>query len=160
MPFGHGLSYTQFEWKAEILEEAIAPGDSAHVRVTLRNIGPRPGSEVVQAYVAPPPGGLFRPSKELAGFAKLHLEPGEQQSVEIELPARAFSYWHPGDEMISGLRRQLANAPFGNGDSVPARRRGWVIEPGTYRVFISRSSTDTIETFPLQIDGLSDGRQE
>ena len=71
-PFGHGLSYTSFEIGAPVLSTpTIEPGRSISVRIPVTNTGSRPGSEIVQLYVAPTDPGVFRPPKELKGFAKV-----------------------------------------------------------------------------------------
>ena len=85
-PFGHGLSYTSFEIGAPVLSTpTIEPGGSITVRIPVTNTGSRPGTEIVQLYVAPKDPGAFRPPKELKGFAKASLTPGESTILEIEL---------------------------------------------------------------------------
>jgi beta-glucosidase len=85
-PFGHGLSYTRFEYGAL----AVA---GEEVRLELRNAGARAGSEVVQLYVAPIAAGGTRPPQQLAAFAKVELLPGEAKTVALRLDPRAFSCW-------------------------------------------------------------------
>ena len=85
-PFGHGLSYTRFA-----LEEVQASATGIKARV--RNIGDRAGSTVVQLYVGDLAASLPRPVKELKGFAKLALQPGEAREVEIALDDRAFAFF-------------------------------------------------------------------
>ena len=77
-PFGHGLSYTSFDWQAPTVDRSTFDGDGlVTVRVRVTNSGTRPGSEVVQIYVTPPTSHVVRPVKELRAFAKLHLAPDE-----------------------------------------------------------------------------------
>ena len=88
--FGHGLSYTTFDYKSL---KAKAKGSAVQVTLNLRNSGKVAGSEVVQVYVGNLPTDVETPNKQLAGFAKVELQPGKQQKVEIELDPKALSYW-------------------------------------------------------------------
>jgi beta-glucosidase len=117
-PFGHGLSYTTFEYGPVTVEPAEAvPGQPVEVRVAVRNTGARPGREVVQVYVHPAASSLLRPAQELRGFAKVALAPGEQREVRVTLDERAFAAWDP-------------------------RAHDWVVEPGAYEVRVGASSRD------------------
>lgn len=80
-PFGHGLSYTQFEYSNLAVRQGA---DGADVAFTLRNTGPRKGTEVPQVYVGP---------KSLVGFQRIELEPGKSTTVSIHVDARGLSYW-------------------------------------------------------------------
>ncbi len=85
-PFGHGLSYTRFEYGAvELTDDAV--------RVRVRNTGSVYGEEIVQLYIHPMTAGTFRPVQELKGFAKVGLEPGEEKTVTIPLNNRSFALW-------------------------------------------------------------------
>jgi beta-glucosidase len=84
--FGHGLSYTSFDY-------ANLAVSGATVSVDVTNTGQRPGSEVVQVYVHDVSASVERPEQELAQFAKVHLAPGETRRVELALEDRAFSFW-------------------------------------------------------------------
>jgi beta-glucosidase len=90
-PFGHGLSYTRFEYSQLAVKRR---GDGVDVTFTLRNAGSRRGAEVAQAYIGPPAGGPveFAP-KSLAGFVRISLAPGQSRQVVIHIGARALSYW-------------------------------------------------------------------
>ena len=89
-PFGHGLSYTTFALKdLQVTEE----GDAWRVSCLVKNTGDRPGAEVVQVYVAPPRGSVARPARELKGFAKVMVQPGESRRIEIQLRPSALSYY-------------------------------------------------------------------
>jgi beta-glucosidase len=80
-PFGHGLSYTQFEYANLVVKRGA---DGADVVFTLRNTGLRKGAEVPQVYVGP---------KSLVGFQRIELEPGKSTTVSIHVDARGLSYW-------------------------------------------------------------------
>ncbi|MBO5129025.1 MAG: glycoside hydrolase family 3 C-terminal domain-containing protein [Oscillospiraceae bacterium] len=85
-PFGHGLSYTPFEYSAlEICED--------RVRFRIRNTGAVSGEEVAQLYIHAGTGGMFRPAQELKGFARVALEPGEEKEVTITMDSRSFAVW-------------------------------------------------------------------
>lgn len=95
-PFGYGLSYTQFAYSDLCIHEQI-------VSVTVQNIGAREGAEIVQLYVAPERGGLYRPTKELRGFQKVFLLPGEFAKLDFALDSRCFSIWQDGWQQVGGL---------------------------------------------------------
>ena len=96
-PFGHGLSYTSFGYR-DFDVEVLADGAAPRVRVafTVVNTGDRAGTEIAQLYVSDPAASVYRPEQELRGFARVELDPGASQRVELELGARAFAYWHEG----------------------------------------------------------------
>lgn len=87
-PFGHGLSYTLFAYSD--LEVDL---ENRSVRVKVKNTGGIPGQEVVQVYIKDVESYAFRPEKELKGFAKVHLEAGEEKVVTVQLDQRAFAYY-------------------------------------------------------------------
>ena len=112
-PFGHGLSYTTFAMgEPELSSTTIEPGGGISVRIPVTNIGDRSGTEVVQLYVAPKNALAFRPPKELKGFAKATLGPGQTSVVEILLDDRAFARWADPDPAFAGLAQQLARDAF------------------------------------------------
>lgn len=113
-PFGHGLSYTRFDYSGL---EVDAVGEGLSVRLTVTNTGARSGREVVQAYVGLPGSTVGRPVRWLAGFAAVTIEPGEQCAVEIPVSRSELAYW-----------------------STTAGR--WVIESGEYAVSVGASSRD------------------
>ena len=90
-PFGHGLSYTTFSRDAV----ALLPlrGDSATVRLTLKNTGSRTGSDVTQVYAGQLPGPVPTPDRHLVGYAKTTLTAGATKTVTITIPKRSLSYW-------------------------------------------------------------------
>ena len=94
-PFGYGLSYTEFSYS-----DLTVNGDT--VSVTVQNIGKCAGAEVAQLYVRAPQDGLHRPLRELKGFQKLFLQPGESQTVTFALTDRSFAVWQDGWKVPSG----------------------------------------------------------
>ena len=94
-PFGYGLSYTEFAYS-----DLAVSGEA--VCVTVKNIGGRVGSEVVQLYVQAPQDGLHRPVRELKGFQKVFLQPGECRSVTFTLTERCFAVWQDGWKVPAG----------------------------------------------------------
>jgi beta-glucosidase len=102
-PFGYGLSYTTFAYRNLSVARA---GNSVAVAFDITNTGKREGDEVAQVYVGDKHANVPRPAKELKGFAKIHLRPGETRRVTVKLDRRSFSYydvnlkqWHidPGE---------------------------------------------------------------
>ena len=91
-PFGFGLSYTSFRFENPRVEpDVIAPGQSATVRVEVTNTGNREGDEVPQLYIHQLVSAVTRPVKELRGFQRLHLRPGEKATVEFQLTPESLS---------------------------------------------------------------------
>ena len=151
-PFGHGLSYTTFALGEPTLSaRTIAPGDSVTISVPVTNTGPRPGSEVIQCYVAHSRPRLVRPPKELKAFAKVRLEPGESSEVRLELNARAFAYWDPGQSDWEEVRGRQFDM-FGDLSGRQVRRpAGWQVDDGDYEVLIGRSSADIVASKSVRI---------
>jgi beta-glucosidase len=114
VPFGHGGSYTTFEWGVA----TITGTDRAPVvEVPVTNTGDRRGSEVVQLYLAALDPPVLRPPKQLAGFAKVHLSPGERGVARIALDERAFARWD-------------------------VTEHAWVVDPGSYELLLAASAVD------------------
>ena len=115
-PFGYGLSYTEFSYS-----DLTVNGDT--VSVTVRNTGKCAGAEVVQLYMESPQDGLHRPLRELKGFRKVFLQPGETKTVTFPLTDRSFAVWQEGWQVpagkytvcIGGLRAEIEK----NGDVLP-----------------------------------------
>ncbi|WP_324668746.1 glycoside hydrolase family 3 C-terminal domain-containing protein [Geochorda subterranea] len=117
-PFGHGLSYTTFAYGPLALSRStIGPDESLDVTLWVRNTGERAGQEVVQLYVGPRQARVARPVKELKGFDKVALAPGESRPVRFVLTALDLAYYDPA-------------------------RRAWVAEPGLYDILVGASSRD------------------
>ncbi len=94
-PFGHGLSYTGFGYSG-------LRAEGRTVSVTVANTGTVAGAEVVQLYVRPPQDGIHRPVRELKGFRKIFLEPGESRTVSFTLDDRSFAVWQDGWRVSAG----------------------------------------------------------
>lgn len=128
-PFGHGLSYTTFEYSNARLSsdklESIENGVDVLIDVT--NTGKVAGKEVVQIYVEQDDPSIVRPIKELKGFEKVEIQPGETKTVTIHLDDRAFKHYN-------------------------LSVRDWVAEPDTYHIHIGSSSQDIRATVDLVYD--------
>ncbi len=93
-PFGHGLSYTTFDYaNLRTSATSLSAGGTVTVSVDVTNTGERAGDEVVQLYVQYPESAVERPIKDLRGFDRIHLEPGETKTVELALKADDLRYW-------------------------------------------------------------------
>ncbi len=96
-PFGYGLSYTTFAYSnPQVSAATFKDIEGVTVSVDVTNTGQMAGQEIVQLYVHDHEAGLVRPVKELKGFAKVSLQPGETKTVTIALDFRAFAFYHPG----------------------------------------------------------------
>jgi len=119
-PFGHGLSYTTFEFsELKISADTLGPEQKLTVSATIKNTGGRAGSEVAQLYVTAPKGKVQKPIKQLVGFQRVDLKPGQSKRVVFTLPysEQAFWYW---DE----------------------NRRKFVLDPGTAKILLGNSSAN------------------
>lgn len=117
-PFGHGLSYTTFEYSGLNLSHSEISGDKIlTAEVTVKNTGSVSGKEIVQLYVSEKHSQVIRPVKELKGFEKVELKPGEEKKVMFRLDSRAFSYYC--EEL-----------------------NGWRAEYGEYEIMVGSSSRD------------------
>ncbi|MGN7785881.1 glycoside hydrolase family 3 C-terminal domain-containing protein [Niabella sp. 22666] len=112
--FGHGLSYSDFTYSNLKIDSS---NGKRMVYLTLKNTGKVYGGEVVQLYVRDEKSTLPRPEKELKGFQKVFLKPGQSQNISFELTSKAFSYYDPG---------------LGS----------WVLEPGSFEILVGSSSRD------------------
>jgi beta-glucosidase len=100
-PFGHGLSYTSFEYGQFALDrERAAAGETVAVSATIKNTGQRPGDEVVQLYVCDEQASCPRPVKELKGFVRLGLEPGESRRVTFHLAVDQLAFYDENLELV------------------------------------------------------------
>lgn len=126
-PFGHGLSYTEFDWTDPTVEKGeVSPGEDLAVSVTVTNTGSRAGSEVVQVYLSDRTGVVLRPERQLAGFAKVRLDPGESRRVEVLVPSRAFEFFD-------------------------VRSDRWQVPRGGFEVLIARSSSTVLHRLPVSM---------
>ena len=122
-PFGHGLSYTCFELTDAKLKGA---GDGFEVSATLRNTGEVAGAQVVQLYIADTEASVARPSKELKGFEKVYLKPGESRQVKFTIGSDALSYFD-------------------------AAAHDWVVEPGEFHALLGFSSAEICADLPFNV---------
>ncbi|WP_128379170.1 beta-glucosidase [Streptomyces cavernae] len=100
-PFGHGLSYTAYDWQTPSADADRVPTDGATtLRLTVRNTGGRPGTEVVQLYLHDPVGKVARPVARLVGYARVPLEAGASAEVQFTFPADLAAYTGPDGERI------------------------------------------------------------
>ena len=153
-PFGHGGSYTTFEWgAANVSSPTFDPGDDLVVRVCVTNTGSRRGCDVVQVYVRPSAPRLHRPRTELRGFMKVELDPGQTREVAIVLRDRAFAYWDTGSAEHDLLRERLGDGSIVPADQgpVPRTEPGWYLDAGLVEIVIARSVADVVEVLPLTI---------
>ena len=128
-PFGYGLSYTEFVYSDLALSrDAMRDTDTLTVRVNVTNAGDRAGKEVVQLYVAAPQNDVIRPVRELKGFEKVALAPGETKTVEFTLDQRAFAYWN----------KQIGD---------------WFVQSGSYDILICRDADDVVLSAPVAVTG-------
>lgn len=115
-PFGHGLSYARFAYSDLAIDPPqISPAGQARITVNITNVGERAGDEVVQLYVGYPAAAVPRPVKELRGFSRVTLAPGETQTVQFILVANQLTWWDGA---------------------------GWAVDPGKVHVLVGSSSED------------------
>jgi beta-glucosidase len=121
-PFGYGLSYTTFSYSNLSIQNGVTKSGSnsfwfAQVSFDVTNTGQRDGAEVAQVYVSGPHSSVERPAKELKGFTKIQLKPGEKRTVTLMLDKRALSYYDVASKQ-------------------------WRADPGIYEVMVGSSSAD------------------
>ncbi len=128
-PFGHGLSYTTFAYdNLSTSAETLPEGGELIVSVEVTNTGARAGEEVVQLYVQHPVSAVARPKKELKGFDRIMLEPGETKTVQFPLKAADLAYWDSDTDQ-------------------------WVVEEKPLRLQIGASSADIRLQKTVQVGG-------
>lgn len=126
-PFGHGLSYTTFEYGKPTADAKTMQADGKlTVKVTVKNTGDREGQEVVQLYIADKKSSLPRPVKELKGFQKIKLAPGESKEVSFTIEKDALSYFDDA-------------------------QHAWVAEPGKFEAIIAASAADIKGVVPFEL---------
>ena len=117
-PFGYGLSYTKFEYTdITVDKKEITDKETIEVKVKVKNTGKVKGKEIVQLYVKDIESTLNRPEKELKGFEKIELEPGEEKTVTFTLDKRAFAYYNP-------------------------EIKDWHVESGEFEILVGKSSKE------------------
>ncbi len=125
-PFGHGLSYTEFEYGKPVVSGSKISGDNEiTVEVPVTNKGSREGSEIVELYISDLKSSLPRPVKELKGFDKVKLMPGETKNVRFVIKPEALKYFDD-------------------------KAHEWVVELGKFKAHIGASSTDIRHTVPFE----------
>lgn len=132
-PFGHGLSYTTFDYSN--LQVDTHGEHAVDVTFTVTNTGEREGAEVAQVYVAPLTGGAYRPAHELKGFAKVALTTGESRRVTVHLDRRSFALYDSAQD-------------------------DWTVESGTYELRVGASSRDIRLSDRIELTGSQARRAE
>jgi len=157
-PFGHGLSYTTFDWGEPELKkmpssQELLAGETVELTISVTNTGNRAGTEVVQCYIEHISPVLARPKKELKGFEKIYLQPGETKEVEINLGNRAFAYWDPADPDWPERSKRVPVAAGGR-KSGPGHRNmpGWYTDSGLYKAHLGVSSRNLKAEITLKIN--------
>ncbi|MDD4115175.1 MAG: fibronectin type III-like domain-contianing protein, partial [Massilibacteroides sp.] len=114
-PFGYGLSYTTFQLENMKLEDdQISPDGNTTLSVNITNTGEVAGEEIVQLYIKAWGTERIRPNKELRGFQRVYLEPGQKKTVTFEIGKEQLEYWN----------------------------EQWLVEPGKYTLYIATDSSD------------------
>ncbi|MDR3183852.1 MAG: fibronectin type III-like domain-contianing protein, partial [Prevotellaceae bacterium] len=125
--FGHGLSYTTFQYgKAAANKSKITASGTITITVPVKNTGARDGAEVVQLYISDKEASLPRPAKELKGFKKVWLKAGEEQTVSFTIDRTALSFYDD-------------------------TKGEWIAEPGEFEALIGSSSTDIHDTITFRL---------
>jgi beta-glucosidase len=125
-PFGHGLSYTSFDY--DVARASVTASGDIEVRVTVTNTGERAGREVVQVYTSLPGSRVQRAPRELKGFASVELEPGASREVVVVVRRKDLQYWD-------------------------LRAERWVVEGGDYAIEVGASSRDVRSSVSVAVDG-------
>jgi beta-glucosidase len=127
-PFGHGLSYTNFEYSnLSLNSKKIKDNESITVKVDVTNTGSIEGKEIVQLYIGKKDSKVIRPLKELKGFEKMSLKPGETKTAVFTLNKRDFSYYN-------------------------TEVQDWYAETGDYEIFIGKSSRDIVLSESVHVE--------
>lgn len=126
-PFGHGLSYTTFSYgKITADKKIIRPDEKITFSIQIKNTGLRAGSEIVQLYISDKKSSLPRPIKELKGFQKIYLQPGEEQILQFTIDKEALCFY----------------------DDIQQK---WITEPGKFEVLIGASSTNIKDRLTFEL---------
>ena len=128
-PFGFGLSYTTFDYSnLKVDKKELSDQETLTVSVDITNTGKVTGKEIVELYVADKESTVIRPLKELKGFEKVLLQPGETQTVTMTLDWRAFAYYEP-------------------------KMKDWNVETGEFEILIGKSSEEIVLTETVVVNG-------
>ena len=126
-PFGHGLSYTTFDYgKIKISSKQMRNNDKITISIPIKNSGKIKGKETVQLYIGDEKCSFERPIKELKGFSKIELNPGEEKIVTFEITDEAFKFYDD-------------------------KQKIWRTEPGKFKIYIGASSNDIRETSEITL---------
>ena len=127
-PFGYGLSYTTFDYSnLKLSADCIKDTDELTVCVDVTNTGKTAGKEVVQLYVSDRESEVFRPVRELKGFEKVELQPGETKTVTFRLDKRSFAYWN-------------------------TQIHDWHVETGVFDIQIAKNADDVVLSAPMTVE--------
>ena len=117
-PFGYGLSFTSFEYSdLSVSKEQFTENDTVKVSFSIKNVGKANGAEIAQLYIGDVRSSLPRPVKELKGFKRVNVEPGQTTTVTLQLTKKDFAYWNP-------------------------ETKGWYAEKGEFILHVGSSSRD------------------
>ncbi|MFP7493898.1 glycoside hydrolase family 3 C-terminal domain-containing protein [Terribacillus saccharophilus] len=131
-PFGFGLSYTDFSYSdLTVSSKEMTDQEKLTVQLKVKNTGSRYGKEIVQLYVRDKESNISRPEKELKGFVKVALQPGEEKTVQLELDKRSFAYFHTD-------------------------LNDWHVESGEFDILIGRSSADIVLSDTVSVESTVD----
>jgi beta-glucosidase len=126
-PFGHGLSYTAFEYgEPRLSKKSMKEDGTVTVTVPVKNVGGCAGAEVVQLYISDAEASVGRPAKELKGFAKVMLKPGQKADVSFTIGKDALSFFD-------------------------ADKHAWVAEKGVFRALVAASAQDVKGTVEFEL---------
>ncbi len=126
-PFGHGLSYTTFEYgPVNLSAKEIGAADTLMVEVPVRNTGKCAAEEVVQVYVHDPVSTVYQPKQKLVAFGRISVEPGQESVLRLEIPAERFAYWN-------------------------AQQQCFTVEPGLFELRVGGSSADIRQTVGVTV---------
>lgn len=135
-PFGHGLSYTSFNYSnLKLDKKKMKDTDVLTVTVNVKNTGTYAGKEIVQLYVHDKESSMIRPDQELKGFDKVELAPGEERTVSFELDHRSFAYYD-------------------------VELKDWVVESGDFEIRIGKSSRDIVLSETVEVESTTERRIE
>lgn len=127
-PFGFGLSYTKFDYSdIQVDKNQLKDDESITVKVKVKNTGSMAGKEIVQLYVKDVESTISRPEKELKGFEKVFLQPGEEKTVTFELGKRAFAYYN-------------------------VNINDWHVETGAFDILVGKSSREILQSVTVQVE--------
>jgi beta-glucosidase len=126
-PFGHGLSYTSFKYgKPTADKQSMSASDSISFRIPITNVGKRAGAEIVELYISEAKPLLVRPVKELKGFTKVYLQPGETQTAVITIGKDALSYFND-------------------------KTHAWIVDNGDFQALVGASSQDIRASYKFKV---------